>query len=276
MPSNTDTRGPQPLAGLARVGWRGLGRCVVDCRLCPRLVEHRERIAREKRAAFAAQRYWGRPVPGFGDAKARLLLVGLAPAAHGANRTGRMFTGDRSGDWLYRALRRAGFANQARSVARDDGLELRDAYVTAAVRCAPPGNRPTPAERENCRPYLEREIDLVDASGPGIRVIVPLGQFAYDQVLRIYRARGYPVPSPKPRFAHGREFPLGPPAGAGDGVSRSTAADATAASRQARDPFLLASYHPSQQNTFTGTLTEGMLDTLFARAREILDAASQR
>ncbi len=232
-----------------RLSWEQLPGAVAGCRICPRLVAHRERMAREKRAAFRDQEYWGKAVPGFGDRCARLLIVGLAPAAHGSNRTGRMFTGDRSGDWLYRALCRAGFANQARSTDLGDGLELRDAYVTAGVRCAPPDNKPTTAERDACRPFLDREIDLLD-EGVGIRCIVPLGQFAYDHILRIYRQRGYQVPRPKPRFAHGAEFELG--------VSEGVA------------PVMLASFHPSQQNTFTGRLTEEMLDAVFARARELV------
>jgi len=241
--------------------WAGVDRHVVECRLCPRLVAHRENVAKVKRAAFADQEYWGKPVPGFGDRHARLLLVGLAPAAHGANRTGRMFTGDRSGDWLYRALHRAGFANQPSSVDRQDGLRLNDAFVSAAVRCAPPGNRPTPQERDRCQPYLENEIDLLASVGEGLRVVVSLGQFAYDQVLRIYRQRGFPVPSPKPRFGHCQEVPLGPGGGVpGDGGGF---------------PRLLASYHPSQQNTFTGRLTEEMLDAVFSRAREILQQGGQ-
>lgn len=229
--------------------WAALEREVIECRACPRLVEHRERVARDKRAAFRDQEYWGRPVPGFGDRSARVLVVGLAPAAHGANRTGRMFTGDRSGDWLYRALHRAGLASQATSEDRQDGLVLTGAYVTAAVRCAPPANRPTPAERDRCRPFLERELDLL-AAGAGIRVIVPLGQFAFDQVLRICRDRGYAVPVPRPRFAHGCELRLAHSADPGD-------------------LHLVASFHPSQQNTFTGKLTEDMLDAVFERAREL-------
>lgn len=213
------------------------------CRRCPRLVAWRERVAREKRRAFADEAYWGRPVPGWGDPRARLLVVGLAPAAHGANRTGRMFTGDESGRWLYRALWRAGFANRPESERRGDGLELRDCFVTAAVRCAPPANRPTPGERRNCRSWLEAEIELL----PRIEVVVPLGGFAYDHALRVWRERGHPVPSPKPPFAHGAEVPLGPDA-----------------------PLLIASYHPSQQNTFTGVLTEAEFDRVFEKARERL------
>jgi uracil-DNA glycosylase family 4 len=222
-----------------------LEREVTRCRRCPRLVEWRERVAREKRRAFAGEEYWGRPVPGWGDPEARLLVVGLAPAAHGANRTGRMFTGDESGRWLYRSLWRAGFASQPDAVRKGDGLEIVDCFVSAAVRCAPPGNRPTPAERENCRPWLEAEIDRL----PRLAVVVALGGFAYDHVLRISRGRGHPVPTPKPAFGHGVEVPLGPGA-----------------------PVLLASYHPSQQNTFTGVLTEAAFDRVFARAREILEA----
>ena len=215
---------------------------LVECRRCPRLVEWRQRAATAKRAAFREQAYWGRPVPMLGEASAGLLLVGLAPAAHGANRTGRMFTGDRSGDWLFRALHRAGFANQSRSVAADDGLELTDAAITAIVRCAPPANKPTPAERETCARWLRAELELSEA-----RVIVCLGRMAYDQVLRLGRQRGWDVPRPKPRFGHGAEVDCGPAA-----------------------PLLIACYHPSQQNTFTGLLTEEMLDAVFARAAELL------
>jgi uracil-DNA glycosylase family 4 len=208
---------------------------IVECRACPRLVAWREQVAAEKRAAFRTDDYWGRPVPGFGDPRARLLLVGLAPAAHGGNRTGRVFTGDRSGDWVFRALHRAGYANQPTSVRANDGLTLDGAYVAAAVRCAPPANKPTPDEREHCGPYLERELALL----PDVRVIVGLGQFAHDVMCRLLGIR------PKPRFGHGVE------ADAGDGRT------------------LLGSYHPSQQNTFTGTLTESMFDAVFARARQL-------
>ena len=223
---------------------RAIERDLTGCRRCPRLVEWRERVAREKRRAFADEEYWGRPVPGWGDPEARLLVVGLAPAAHGANRTGRMFTGDESGRWLYRALWRSGFASQPEAVRKGDGLELLDCFMSAAVRCTPPDNRPTPTERDNCRPWLEAELDRL----PCLAVVVPLGGFAYDHVLRIWRGRGHPVPSPKPAFAHGLELELGPDS-----------------------PRLLASYHPSQQNTFTGVLTEAAFDHIFARAREILD-----
>ena len=220
------------------------------CRRCPRLVAWREQVAREKRAAFRDQEYWGRPVPGFGDPDARILVVGLAPAAHGANRTGRMFTGDRSGDWLYAALHRAGLANQAESVDRADGLRLSGVLVTAGVRCAPPANKPTPAERDNCRPWLEAELDLL----PRVRVFVALGSFAFDQTLRILGNRGNRgnrgagVLSPKPRFGHLAEVEVG------DGRA------------------VLASYHPSQQNTFTGKLTAEMFDQVWARARELAGA----
>jgi uracil-DNA glycosylase family 4 len=223
---------------------------IVGCRRCPRLVEWRERVAREKRAAYQDEEYWGRPVPGFGDPEARILVVGLAPAAHGANRTGRMFTGDRSGDWLYRAMHRAGLASQPESEGRGDGLELRDAWVTAPVKCAPPDNRPTPEERGNCRPYLEREVDLLL---PRLRVVVALGGYAYRHVMRIFRDRGWEVPSPMPDFGHGLELELGPPAGGSGGGPPGSLT-------------LLCSYHPSQQNTFTGTLTEEMFDAVWERA----------
>ena len=205
------------------------------------MVAWREEVARVKRAAFRDEAYWGRPVPGFGDPEAWLLIIGLAPAAHGANRTGRMFTGDRSGDWLYRALHRAGLASQPWSISREDGLRLRGVYITAAVRCAPPGNRPTTSERENCREYLEAELDLLG----NLRVVVALGGLGYGQALRILSDRGFQLPTPRPGFAHGREIPLGPRL------------------------HVLASYHPSQQNTFTKRLTEPMFDRIWARALEL-------
>ena len=213
------------------------------CRRCPRLVEWRERVAREKRAAYADCDYWGRPVPGFGDPAAWLLIVGLAPAAHGANRTGRMFTGDRSGDFLYAALHRAGLANKPTSRHSGDGLRLRGAFITASLRCAPPANRPEPAERHNCREYLERELDILT----GVRSILTLGAYAYDHVLRVLRDRRVAIPSPKPRFGHGRVIAL--PGAA---------------------PAIIASYHPSQQNTFTGKLTPDMLDDVIRRARTLV------
>jgi uracil-DNA glycosylase family 4 len=219
---------------------------VVECRRCPRLVAWREEVARVKRAAYADQVYWGRPVPSFGDPDGRLLIVGLAPAAHGGNRTGRMFTGDRSGDWLYRALHRAGFANQPFAVDRDDGLELLDCMVTAVVRCAPPGNQPTGSERANCQPYLEAELTLARRA----QVIVALGGFAWTNLLRVLDALGWTVAKPKPAFTHGAEGEAQRPDGA--------------------TVRLLASYHPSQQNTFTGTLTEEMFDAIWTRSRALL------
>lgn len=224
----------------------GLQREVVACRQCPRLVEWRERVAIEKRASFRDETYWGAPVPGFGDPAARLLIVGLAPAAHGANRTGRMFTGDRSGDWLYRALHRAGFASQAESTDRTDGLTVRDAWITAAVRCAPPGNRPRPAERDACAHWLSDEVGLL----PDARVAVALGGFGWDALLRILRDRGWEVPVPKPKFGHLARVEL-----AGEG----------------RRLTLVGSYHPSQQNTFTGRLTEDMFDDVWSTARKLLE-----
>lgn len=230
---------------MTRADLARLERDVVACRACPRLVEWRERVAREKRASFRDDEYWGRAVPGFGDPDARLLIVGLAPAAHGANRTGRMFTGDRSGDWLYGALHRFGFASRPDAIGKDDGLILTNAFITASVRCAPPANRPRPEERDNCRPFLEREFDHFL---PIVRCVVTLGGYAWDHVLRVLRDRGAGIPSPKPRFGHGAELA----SGTGDG------------------PTLLASYHPSQQNTFTGTLTREAFDRIWARAAELL------
>ena len=214
---------------------------VVGCRACPRLVAWRELVAEEKRASFRDEVYWGRPVPGFGDPAASLLVVGLAPAAHGGNRTGRVFTGDRSGDWVYRAMWRAGFANQPTSVSADDGLRLTGAWVAAVVRCAPPANKPSPEERDRCVGYLAREVALL----PDVRVVVALGQFAYDAVCRLFAVR------PRPRFGHGVE--VGLPADV-EGHRRT----------------LVCSYHPSQQNTFTGTLTEPAFDAIFTRARQLV------
>ena len=213
---------------------------IVACRACPRLVAWREQVARERRAAFATEEYWGAPIPGFGDPAARVLIFGLAPAAHGGNRTGRVFTGDRSGDWLFASLHRTGFANQPTSVHRDDGLRLHDAWIAAAVRCAPPANRPTPGERDTCLPWSVRELELL----PAVRLIVCLGGFAWDAALRLRRAAGLETPRPRPRFGHDALFDPGD-----------------------RLP-LLGCFHPSQQNTFTGRLTEPMMDAVFARARE--------
>jgi uracil-DNA glycosylase family 4 len=213
-----------------------------DCRRCPRLVAWREAEAADPPRRYRGQKYWARPVSGFGDPAARILIVGLAPAAHGANRTGRMFTGDRSGEWLYAALHRAGLANQATWERPDDGLELSGAYISAVVRCAPPANKPTTGERDNCLPHLERELDLLDQA----RVVVALGAFGWDGFLRAARAIGVSTPRPKPRFGHGAEAELG--------EGRFT---------------LLGCFHPSQQNTFTGKLTVPMIDAVFARANEL-------
>jgi uracil-DNA glycosylase family 4 len=207
---------------------------IVACRACPRLVAWREQVGRDKRAAFAGDTYWAKPIPGFGDREATLLVVGLAPAAHGGNRTGRVFTGDRSGDWLFRSLWKAGFANQAESRGVDDGLQLVGAYIAAVVRCAPPANKPTVDERDRCRPYLERELALLAQ----LRVVVCLGQYAYENVAGLVGLR------PRPRFGHGVEVAVG-------------------------GRTIVCSFHPSQQNTFTGRLTESMLDDVFARAREL-------
>ncbi len=217
---------------------------IVECRACPRLVDWREEVARTKRAAYADEDYWGRPLPGFGDPAARLLIVGLAPAAHGGNRTGRIFTGDRSGDWLFASLHRTGFANQSGSVRRDDGLELTGAYIAAAVRCAPPANRPTPAEQARCRPYLIAEVRLLER----LVVVVALGGLAWDAALSVLPPDGV-RPRPKPRFGHGAEADVG-------------------------GYRLVGCYHPSQQNTFTGKLTEEMTDQVFMRARALSDARS--
>ncbi len=213
---------------------------MLECRRCPRLVEWRRACAADPPRRHAGESYWAAPLDGFGDPRARVIVVGLAPAAHGGNRTGRFFTGDRSGDWLFAAMDRAGYANRPESVRRDDGLRLRGAYVTAVNRCPPPQNRPTSAERDNCLPFLEREIELLGDA----RVIIALGSFAWDGALRALRALGAEVPRPKPRFGHAAEAHVG-------------------------ELILLGSYHPSQQNTFTGRLTEEMLDAVFARAREL-------
>jgi uracil-DNA glycosylase family 4 len=216
-----------------------LERDVIACRCCPRLVAWREQVAHDKRAAYRDDDYWGRPIPGFGDPAARVVVLGLAPAAHGANRTGRVFTGDRSGDWLFRAMHRAGLANQSESIAADDGLELRDAWVTAAVKCAPPANKPTPAERDNCAPFLQREFAALGNTA----VVVCLGQFGYHAACAHFGVR------PRPSFGHGVEVVI--PGG----------------------PTLICSFHPSQQNTFTRRLTEPMLDAVFGRAVEIASGA---
>jgi uracil-DNA glycosylase family 4 len=220
---------------------------IVSCRACPRLVAWREEVARVKRAAFANETYWGRPIPGFGDPEATVLVLGLAPAAHGGNRTGRIFTGDRSGDWLFGSLHRVGMANQSESVSVDDGLALHGCWVTAAVRCAPPANKPTPAERDTCLPYGVRELELL----AGVRVIVCLGSFAWDAGLRLLAAGGSTVPRPRPKFGHGAEATVG-------------------------GRVLLGCYHPSQQNTFTGKLTRPMIDDVMRRARELGDVADPR
>jgi len=212
---------------------------IVDCRRCPRLVEWRERVAREKVLRFRDETYWGRPVPGFGDPDARILLVGLAPAAHGGNRTGRVFTGDASGDFLWPVLHAVGLANRAESRRIDDGLALTGAYLAAAVRCAPPDNKPTIDERDTCAPYLVRELALLTH----VRVLVALGSYAWDASIRTVAALGHPPPAPKPRFGHGAEATVGP-------------------------YRLIGTYHPSQQNTFTGKLTQPMLEAVLRRAVE--------
>src|SRR5580704_14556601 len=219
-----------------------LNREVVACTRCPRLVEYRERIAREKRRAYLDWEYWGKPVPGFGDPQARVLILGLAPGAHGSNRTGRMFTGDESGNWHYRVLYRTGFASQPTSIAREDGLTLHSAYITAAARCAPPGNKPSPEELANCRPFLEREIDALSQ----VKVVVALGKIAFDTYLGIMKSRGIIASRAPYVFGHNREYRIAP-----------------------GQPVLLASYHPSQQNTSTGKLTEKMLFDVFRRARKL-------
>jgi uracil-DNA glycosylase len=225
---------------------RALTAEIVACRACPRLVAWREDVAREKRAAYRDEEYWGRPVPGFGDRHARLLLVGLAPAAHGGNRTGRVFTGDRSGDFLFASLHRTGYANRPESIRAGDGLELTDAYIAAAVRCAPPANKPTPRERDTCMPYLVRELQLLTQ----LRVIVVLGAFGYEATWATLRATALPgvgLPARRPRFAHGLEVPCGL-------------------------VTVVGAFHPSQQNTFTGKLTPGMLDEVFVRTRQLIHA----
>lgn len=215
---------------------------ITRCRRCPRLVEWREQVAADPPKRYRGESYWARPVPGFGDTAARIVLLGLAPGANGSNRTGRMFTGDRSGDWLYAALHRAGLASQPEAVDRSDGLTLRDCWITAVVRCAPPANKPTPTERDECLPWLERELGLLGRA----KVIVCLGSFAWDGALRSLRQMGFGVPRPKPRFGHGSRATVG-------------------------DYELLGCFHPSQQNTFTGKLTEPMLDAIFVEAISLAD-----
>jgi uracil-DNA glycosylase family 4 len=217
---------------------RSLTADITGCRRCARLVRCREAAAKDPPRRFRGQTYWARPITGFGDPDAALLVLGLAPAAHGGNRTGRVFTGDRSGDWLYAALHRAGFASQAESIARDDGMVLRGAYVSTVVRCAPPGNKPSPEERDRCVGYLVRELELLRR----LRAVVALGAFAWDGMLLAARELGHAIPKPRPRFGHEAAMQLGP-------------------------WEVIGSYHVSQQNTFTGRLTEPMLDRVFARAR---------
>jgi len=228
---------------------------VARCRRCPRLVAWREQVAREKRAAYADEDYWARPVPGFGPADARILVVGLAPAAHGANRTGRMFTGDRSGAWLFASLHRVGLASQADSVAADDGLELDGVRITAPVHCAPPANSPTPEERAACAPWLDRELAILT---PSVRVAVALGAIGWQAALDAFARAGWEVPRPRPRFGHGAEVTLVRPR----------------RRRRGGDVVLLGCFHPSQHNTFTGRLTEPMTDEVLGRARELAGPAA--
>ena len=227
------------------ISLRQLQHRIVRCSLCPRLVAHREQVAREKVKRYRDWDYWGKPVPSFGDPQAQLLIIGLAPAAHGGNRTGRVFTGDRSGDWLYEALYTAGFANQPTSVHKEDGLQLRGCYITAAVHCAPPDNKPLPEEFSACRPYLLQELTLLTQ----VRVVIALVQIAFAAYLTARRQLGLPVPAPVPRFGHGQLFSL-------NGI------------------FLLGSYHPSQQNTFTGRLTREMFQAIFRDARILVEKVS--
>lgn len=267
---------PAPPRGDAqRKSLDALGREVAGCRRCPRLVTWREQAARERKAAYAEQEYWGRPLPGFGDPRARLLVLGLAPAAHGGNRTGRMFTGDRSGDFLYAAMWRAGLANQPGSNARGDGLRLRGAWVTAAVRCAPPANKPTPHERDTCLPWSVRELELLER----VRVIVCLGAFAWDAALRLSATARVSVAQPEASAARmsgpgGRARLEDHAAARRDGDTRARRGGgrprfAHGAEHHGERYVLLGCYHPSQQNTFTGRLTERMIDAVFARAREL-------
>ena len=242
-PRTPQAQGPDDVTRLAgnATDLASLDARVSVCRACPRLVEWREQVATTRRKAYAAEPYWGRPVTGFGDPAARIVVLGLAPAAHGGNRTGRVFTGDRSGDWIFAALHRGGFSNQPTSTDAADGLELTDVRVVAPVRCAPPANAPTPAERDTCAPWVDREIALL----PHLRVVVALGGFAWDAGLALARRAGWPVPRPRPRFGHGREVALG-------------------------DVTMVGCFHVSQQNTFTGRLTEPMLDAVLARATALV------
>jgi len=236
--STTDTGSPARVAASVD-SIEELDALIVGCRACPRLVDWREHVAAVKRLSYQDETYWGRPVPGFGPADARVLIVGLAPAAHGGNRTGRIFTGDQSGDFLFAALFRAGLANQPASIRPDDGLRLQDAYIGAVNRCAPPANKPTPSERDNCLPYLAAEIDALSR----LKVIVALGAFAWDGVLRVLAAGGR-TGHPRPAFAHAAEVEVGP-------------------------FFLVGCFHPSQQNTFTGRLTPAMVDAVLERVRRL-------
>ncbi len=215
---------------------------IIACRKCPRLVEYRQRVAREKRRMYRDQVYWGKPVPGWGDPQARVYIVGLAPAAHGGNRTGRVFTGDSSGDFLFAALYRAGFANQPASVSRDDGLNLDDVYIGASVRCAPPDNKPLPSEFANCSPYLWREFELL----PNVRVLIGLGQIGFNAALGLLQAHGVELPRPRPKFGHDVAYHL-------------------------REYVVIGTYHPSRQNTNTGRLTRTMFDQVFKRARKEME-----
>jgi uracil-DNA glycosylase len=238
------SKGSKGSKGLSPLGQ--LQEDIESCRACPRLVAWREQIAVDKRASFRDDTYWGRPVSGFGDPQAKVLVLGLAPAAHGANRTGRVFTGDRSGDWLYRAMHKAGFASQPHSTDRNDGLTLRNAWVTAGVRCAPPQNKPSTEERDQCRPFLQREIALL----PNLVAVVALGKFAYDLALHEFAA------TTKPKFGHGVEVAI------------------NSANPDRPRLTIVCSFHPSQQNTFTGKLTEPMIDSVFSRARELANSSA--
>jgi uracil-DNA glycosylase len=253
-PIARDARAVEELAAAAP-DFRDLAARVSVCRACPRLVRWREQVATDRRRAYAEQLYWGRPLPGWGDERPGLLIVGLAPAAHGGNRTGRIFTGDRSGDWLFAALHRLGIAALPTSTHAGDGQRLRGTRIAAGVRCAPPGNKPTPAERDTCEPWLLREVEL---AAPTLRAVVALGQYAWRAALRSLEHLGCAVPLPRPAFAHAAEAALSCP---GNG-SR------TPAGGSGRELLLVGSYHPSQQNTFTGRLTETMLDAALGRAAE--------